>query len=69
MNVRVQWEWRLEGADGVLDRPLSPVFQNRFDAEQWLGEHWRSLVEQGVLAVVLQHEGAPAAAPLHLPAA
>ncbi|CAM5780071.1 hypothetical protein [Cellulomonas persica] len=57
MTLRPQWEWRLEGADGPLERPVSPVFGNRYDAEQWLGEHWRVLAAQGVASAVLQHEG------------
>ena len=52
MVLRPQWEWRFDGADGaVLDRPVSPVFTTQYDAEQWLGEHWRTLAAQGVQAV------------------
>ena len=47
MVVRPQWEWRFDGADGsALDRPVSPVFTTQYDAEQWLGEHWRTLAAQ-----------------------
>lgn len=57
MIVRPRWQWRLLGADGAdVDRPGSPVFLTRFDAEQWLGEHWRVLPGQGVHRVVLQNE-------------
>jgi hypothetical protein len=56
--MRAQWQWDLAGPDGaVLDRPLSPVFTTRFDAEEWLGSQWRTLREQGVASAVLRHEG------------
>jgi hypothetical protein len=66
--ARPAWEWEfLDRADAVLDRPLSPAFSARFDAEEWLGLHWRQLAEQGVVAVRLLHDGDPAAPalPLH----
>jgi hypothetical protein len=67
MVVRPQWEWRFDDASGsTLERPVSPVFTTQFDAEQWLGEHWRSLAEQGVHAVALVHDGEQATAVLVL---
>lgn len=57
MVVRPRWQWRMVAADGTdVSRPGSPVFLARFDAEQWLGEHWRALVGQGVHRAVLQHD-------------
>ena len=54
--VRARWQWQLLTADGAeCDRPGSPVFLERFDAEQWLGEHWRALRRQGVARVVLRN--------------
>ncbi len=67
MTLRPQWEWRFAGARGPLDRPVSPVFGNRYDAEQWIGEHWRSLASQGATTATLLHEGVPAAPPLPIP--
>ncbi len=65
--TRVQWEWLfLDAQDAELDRPLSPAFTNRFDAEAWLGEHWRHLATQGVAAAQLLQQGAPVAAALPL---
>lgn len=65
--IRAQWEWVLEDADGkVLDRPISPVFGNQFDAEQWLGENWRVLAGQSVAVARLVHDGEQAAAPVAL---
>lgn len=56
--MRARWEWRLEDAAGVvLERPGSPVFDARYDAEEWLGAHWRALAGQRVAAATLLHEG------------
>ena len=50
--MRPRWEWRLEDESGaVLDRPTSPVFDARYDAEEWLGDHWRVLADQGVCLI------------------
>jgi hypothetical protein len=68
MGVRPQWEWVFVAADDQRpDRPVGPVFTGRFDAEQWIGEHWRALVEQGVVRAQLQHSGQPVGAALELP--
>ncbi|WP_233571449.1 hypothetical protein [Cellulomonas triticagri] len=58
-TLRPSWAWEMAGAGGaVLDRPVSPVFTARTDAEEWLGMQWRALRDQGVRTVVLRHEGA-----------
>jgi hypothetical protein len=57
---RPAWDWDLLDAhDQVVDRPVSPAFASRFDAESWLGESWRQLAEQGVAAARLAHHGEP----------
>ena len=67
--MRPRWEWRLEDESGVaLDRPTSPVFDARYDAEEWLGDHWRALAEQGARRVVLLNEGAAVPPAIPLPA-
>lgn len=67
--MRPRWEWRLEDESGaVLDRPTSPVFDARYDAEEWLGDHWRLLAEQRVRRAVLLNEGAPVAPAIPVPA-
>ncbi len=44
--IRPQWEWALDDAEGRrLTEPVTPVFTAQYDAEQWLGEHWRELVK------------------------
>jgi hypothetical protein len=64
---RAAWAWELRGAAGeVLDRPVSPTFTSRFDAEAWLGEHWRDLAAQSVADARLLHLGAQVAAPVAL---
>jgi len=58
MVVRPQWEWAFDDAAGEqLDRPVSAVFTNQYDAEQWIGEQWRSLAERGAHAARLLHDG------------
>lgn len=62
-----QWTWQFLASDGEeLDRPLSPAFTSRFDAEAWLGEHWRSLAVDGVAAARPLHQGSAVAAPVPL---
>lgn len=52
------WEWVLEDAVARrADRPASPVFTSRFEAEEWLGAHWRVLAAQGVRVARLEHAG------------
>jgi len=65
--IRPQWVWQLDDADGnALDNPVSPLFGNQFDAEQWLGERWRELAAQDVAVARLLHEGTQVAAPVPL---
>jgi hypothetical protein len=67
--VRPRWEWALTDAAGEpAAGTLSPVFTVRYDAEQWLGEHWRSLAAVGVARAQLLHHGEPAGPPVELPA-
>ena len=53
------WGWRLLDADGkevsADDAGLGrgPRFTSQGDAESWLGESWRELVDEGVDAVTL----------------
>jgi hypothetical protein len=57
--MRAGWTWHLlDAEDRVLTEPPSPSFGTRFDAEAWLGESWRSLARQGVVAVRLTEGGA-----------
>ena len=51
------WTWRYEAPDGaVVDAPrglAAEDFSTRADAETWLGETWRELLEGGVAQVTL----------------
>ena len=50
----MSWTWRLEAADGTrLSVPHSPPQGSQSDAESWLGENWRALVDDGVAQVTL----------------
>ncbi|WP_225754626.1 hypothetical protein [Actinotalea sp. Marseille-Q4924] len=54
-----QWTWQFLAVDEqAVDRPVSPAFTSRFDAEAWLGEQWRSLAGEGVASARLLHQGA-----------
>lgn len=47
------WTWRyLDGAGEPVDGP-GEAFASQADAESWLGQVWRELLERGVVAVRL----------------
>ncbi|RPF20809.1 hypothetical protein [Myceligenerans xiligouense] len=59
--IRPRWEWALHDDEGEgVPEPVTPVFTSQFDAEQWLGEHWRALAAAGVSSAQLHHDGEPA---------
>jgi len=66
------WTWRLESAAG---EPVSvagegdPSFPSRGDAETWVGEAWRELLEAGVDQVTLFEDGRKVYGPMSLHAA
>ena len=52
------WTWRYEDSSGATVVPLdsaptAEAFPNQADAESWIGEHWRPLLEAGVAQVTL----------------
>ena len=50
------WTWRYEKTDGALvtaDDLQEAIFVSQGDAESWLGENWRGLLEAGVEQVTL----------------
>ncbi|GGS99842.1 hypothetical protein GCM10010156_67390 [Planobispora rosea] len=56
------WRWRYENAGGgELTGGGLPddTFPNQADAESWLGENWRDLLEAGVEQVSLLEDGRP----------
>ena len=53
------WRWHYEKADGteVVVRGLpAETFGSQGDAETWLGEHWRTLLDTGVDQVSLMED-------------
>lgn len=57
-GANMGWRWRFERADGgvISDVPSAAVvteFPTQGDAESWVGEHWRALLDAGVDAVTL----------------
>lgn len=48
------WHWRYENADGSAHATGSSTsFPTQGDAESWLGEQWRALLDEGVEQVTL----------------
>jgi hypothetical protein len=54
------WQWVCLDGDGEVMEGAAEVARNGFlnqgDAETWLGDNWRDLVEEGVAAVSLQED-------------
>ena len=53
------WTWQLEKEDGgAVISPELPkdTFTSQGDAESWLGENWRALLESGVDQVSLMED-------------
>ena len=44
----------------------APTHQTRSDAETWIGEVWRALVDEGVSGATLLNEGQPVYGPMRL---
>ena len=54
------WTWQFEKEDGsTATAPDLPkeTFSSQGDAESWLGENWRGLLDQGVDQVSLIDDG------------
>ncbi len=66
----VGWTWRYESSDGAVvapdDAPISESFPTQADAETWIGETWRQLLDAGVDAVVLLDDGREVYGPMTL---
>ncbi|MCM2576380.1 hypothetical protein [Streptomyces meridianus] len=65
------WTWRFEKADGTETVPaVEPEeFGTQGDAETWLGEVWKELLEGGTEQVVLFEDGSKIYGPMSLSAA
>lgn len=54
------WMWRLESDQGEEMTPKAGTTENfasQADAESWIGEAFRALLDQGVDQVSLLHDG------------
>ncbi len=61
------WTWRYEDSDGrTLRKPSSQQFPSQSDAESWLGEEWRTLLDAGVDAVYLLEDDQQVYGPMSL---
>jgi hypothetical protein len=63
------WTWQFEKADGTTTSPRGfsrEDFPSQGDAESWLGEHWRGLLEAGVDQVTLLDDGQAVYGPMSL---
>lgn len=61
------WTWRYEDDNGAeIDGPPSQRFDNRSDAESWLGESWHELSDAGVHQVSLLDGGKVVYGPMGL---
>jgi hypothetical protein len=63
------WTWRYEKTDGASvssgDLPEA-IFASQGDAESWLGENWRGLLEAGVDQVTLLEDDRQEYGPMSL---
>jgi hypothetical protein len=65
----VAWQWRYESAGGdQVEAEAFPVesFPTQADAETWIGETWRELLEAGVAQVSLMEDGREVYGPMAL---
>lgn len=62
------WTWRWEKGDGTeILQPDGPEeFPSQGDAESWVGETWRDLLDKGVDQVVLEEDGRKIYGPMSL---
>jgi len=63
------WTWRHVDADGRTCSPAqapSTPFPSQSDAESWLGEEWRSLLDAGVDTVYLVEDSNVVYGPMSL---
>ncbi len=72
-SARMSWYWRLEDPSGAELDPAAvgvevPRADNQGDAESWLGENWRDLLERGVATVTLFDGGQEVYGPMGLAA-
>lgn len=67
------WQWRYEDATGAVTPQAAELdagnrFSSQADAESWLGENWRVLLDAGVHQVTLLEEEREVYGPMSLAA-
>jgi hypothetical protein len=66
------WSWRYEDESGAPaaapDAPRIESFPTQSDAESWLGETWRELLDAGVVQVTLLEDDREVYGPMGLSA-
>ena len=63
------WTWRYEKTDGAVvsaSGVQEVIFANQGDAESWLGENWRALLDAGVDQVTLMDDDRAEYGPMSL---
>ena len=62
------WTWRFEKSDGTETEPaVQPEeFPTQGDAESWIGEVWRDLLDGGADQVTLLEDGSVVYGPMNL---
>ena len=61
------WTWRYETSGGSpVTNAVSQEFPTQADAETWIGEAWRELLDSGVDQVTLLEEDRVAYGPMSL---
>lgn len=62
------WTWRFEKSDGTETKPaVQPEeFTTQGDAESWIGEEWRALLEGGAEQVTLFEDESKIYGPMSL---
>lgn len=63
----MSWSWRYEKADGsAVPGCAAQTFPTQADAETWIGESWRELLDLGVDQVILTEDGREVYGPMSL---
>jgi hypothetical protein len=62
------WTWRFEKSDGTEVEPavVPEEFTTQGDAESWIGEVWKDLLEGGADQVFLSEDGTRIYGPMSL---
>lgn len=59
------WTWQYQDGSGSVTGTSDP-FPSQSDAETWIGESWKTLLDSGVASVVLMEEQREVYGPMSL---